>query len=143
MAQDMAYQPLVLVDTAQLTRLEWLEYRRKGLGGSDAPPVSLNKAQSARVTRFLELQKEKGQCDADAKTIEAEMKRLKALIVADMGTSCSAISEDGCTITWNPVRKSGGLQRGPGTSESRPPGHLCRICHDFREPEIQHQAAKI
>ena len=36
MAQDTAYQPLVLVDTAQLTRPEWLEYRRKGLGGSDA-----------------------------------------------------------------------------------------------------------
>ena len=75
----------------------------------------MNKAQSSRVTRFLELQKEKGQCDADAKAIEAEMKRLKALIVADMGTSCSAISEDGCTITWNPVRKSGvskeGLER--------------------------------
>lgn len=39
MAQDMAYQPLVLVDTAQLARPEWLEYRRKGLGGSDAAAV--------------------------------------------------------------------------------------------------------
>lgn len=39
MAQDMAYQPLVLVDTAQLTRPKWLEYRRKGLGGSDAVAV--------------------------------------------------------------------------------------------------------
>ena len=39
MAQDTAYQPLVLVDTAQLTRPEWLEYRRKGLGGSDAAAV--------------------------------------------------------------------------------------------------------
>lgn len=39
MVQDTAYQPLVLVDTAQLTRPEWLEYRRKGLGGSDAAAV--------------------------------------------------------------------------------------------------------
>ena len=39
MAQDTAYQPLVLVDTAQLSRPEWLEYRRKGLGGSDAAAV--------------------------------------------------------------------------------------------------------
>lgn len=39
MAQDMAYQPLVLVDTAQLSRPDWLEYRRKGLGGSDAAAV--------------------------------------------------------------------------------------------------------
>ena len=59
------------------------------------------------LNRLLELQKEKGQRDADTKAIEAEMNRLKALIVADMGTSCSAVSEDGCTITWNPVRKLG------------------------------------
>ena len=94
-----------------------LESLRRALGPADkdAPPVSLNKAQSARVARFLELQEEKGRRDADTKAVEAEMKRLKALIVADMGTSCSAVSEDGCTITWNPVRKSGvskeGLER--------------------------------
>ena len=94
-----------------------LESLRRTLGPADkdAPPVSLNRAQSARVTRFLELQEEKGRRDADTKAVEAEMKRLKALIVADMGTSCSAVSEDGCTITWNPVRKSGvskeGLER--------------------------------
>jgi len=35
----MAYQPLVLVNTEPLTRPEWLEYRRKGLGGSDAAAV--------------------------------------------------------------------------------------------------------
>ncbi len=39
MALDMAYQPLVLIETAQLSRPEWLEYRRKGLGGSDAAAV--------------------------------------------------------------------------------------------------------
>ena len=33
------YQPRVLVDTANLTRDEWLEWRRKGLGGSDAAAV--------------------------------------------------------------------------------------------------------
>ena len=38
MAQG-AYQPLVLVDTASLTREEWLEWRRKGIGGSDAAAV--------------------------------------------------------------------------------------------------------
>ena len=58
---------------------------------------------------------EKDRHDADVETVEAEMKRLKALIVADMGKSCSAVSEDGCTITWNPVRKLGvskeGLER--------------------------------
>jgi len=35
----MAYQPLVLVDTTQLTRPDWLAYRRRGIGGSDAAAV--------------------------------------------------------------------------------------------------------
>lgn len=33
------YQPRVLVDTSKLTRAEWLEFRRQGLGGSDAAAV--------------------------------------------------------------------------------------------------------
>ena len=39
MAQDLDYQPLVLVETENLTRDEWLEYRRQGIGGSDAAAV--------------------------------------------------------------------------------------------------------
>ena len=39
MIQTMDYQPLVLVETAGLSRDEWLEYRRKGIGGSDASAV--------------------------------------------------------------------------------------------------------
>ena len=30
------YQPEVLVDTADLSREDWLDYRRLGIGGSDA-----------------------------------------------------------------------------------------------------------
>ena len=30
-----AYSPCVLVDTADLPEEEWLEWRRKGIGGSD------------------------------------------------------------------------------------------------------------
>ena len=30
------YQPEVLVDTADLSREDWLNYRRLGIGGSDA-----------------------------------------------------------------------------------------------------------
>jgi putative phage-type endonuclease len=33
------YGPLVLVDTADLPEEEWLEYRRRGIGGSDAAAV--------------------------------------------------------------------------------------------------------
>ncbi len=34
-----SYQPLVLADTANLARPDWLALRRKGLGGSDAAAV--------------------------------------------------------------------------------------------------------
>ena len=37
--QMPAYQPLILVDTADLPEDKWLEYRRKGIGGSDAAAV--------------------------------------------------------------------------------------------------------
>ena len=35
------YQPEVLVDTADLSREEWLDYRRLGIGGSDAAAQGL------------------------------------------------------------------------------------------------------
>ena len=37
MNQD--YQPQVLVETGNLSREEWLAYRRKGIGGSDVAAV--------------------------------------------------------------------------------------------------------
>lgn len=36
---DTAYEPLVLVDTSALTEEQWLDYRRLGIGGSDAAAV--------------------------------------------------------------------------------------------------------
>lgn len=80
-------------------------WRRMGSADTDAPPVAFNKMQSARVTRFLELREEKNVYDTSVKLIEGEMKRLKALIVADMGKSCSAVTEDGDTIIWKSFRK--------------------------------------
>lgn len=84
-----------------------LESLRRSLGpaDTDAPPVALSPMQTARVTRFLELQTEKAALSSEVREIEETMQRLKALIVADMGTSCTAVSADGSTITWNPVRK--------------------------------------
>ena len=86
-----------------------LESLRRAFGPSfaDAEPVTLTKTQSAKVTRYLELQEEKKLHDADAKQIDDEMKRLKALILADMGTSPCAVSDDGCTITWKPSYTTG------------------------------------
>ena len=35
----LSYKPRVFVDTSNLTEEEWLEYRRHGIGGSDAAAV--------------------------------------------------------------------------------------------------------
>ena len=37
--QRTQYKPLVLVDTANLSREEWLSYRRRGIGGSDVASI--------------------------------------------------------------------------------------------------------
>lgn len=34
-----AYTPEVVVETSDLTEEEWLEYRRQGIGGSDAAAI--------------------------------------------------------------------------------------------------------
>ena len=39
MSLNLNYKPDVLVDTENLSREEWLRYRRKGIGGSDAAAV--------------------------------------------------------------------------------------------------------
>lgn len=54
------------------------------------------------------MREKKKHYDAEVTRLENEMARLKALIVADMGTSCKAVYEDGAdsyTITFNPTRK--------------------------------------
>lgn len=39
MGVDLSYSPSVVVDTGMLSREEWLEFRKKGIGGSDAAAV--------------------------------------------------------------------------------------------------------
>ena len=36
MALDLNYSPVALVDTSALTEEQWLAWRKKGIGGSDA-----------------------------------------------------------------------------------------------------------
>lgn len=94
-----------------------MESLRKTLGPPDteAQPINFSQTQPARVARFLELQGRKGQHNSDIKAIDEEMDRLKALIVADMGTVCKAVTVDGFTVTWKPIRRKGipkeGLER--------------------------------
>lgn len=87
-----------------------LESLRRQLGPADkdAPPIAIAPPQFARVKQFLALREKKKHYDAEVTRLENEMARLKALIAADMGTSCKAVYEDGAdsyTITFNPTRK--------------------------------------
>lgn len=87
-----------------------LESLRRQLGPADkdAPPVAITPLQLTRVEQFLALREEKKYHDAEVNRLEDEMARIKALIVADMGTSCKAVYEDDTdsyTVTFNPTRK--------------------------------------
>ena len=62
------------------------------------------------LMRYLQLAEEKKQSDTISRTREAELQRLKALLIARMGPSCAAqCRKDGVsyTVTYNPVRKAG------------------------------------
>ena len=53
MALDLNYQPVALVDTTKLTNDEWLEWRRKGIGGSDvAAALNQSPYRTARDLYF-------------------------------------------------------------------------------------------
>ena len=81
-----------------------------GPAATDVPPVVITPPQFSRVKQFLQLQEKKALYDAESKKVENEMKRLKAMIVADMGKSCTALYEDAegsYTITYKPVYKQG------------------------------------
>lgn len=87
-----------------------LESLRRHLGPAvkEAPPVEFTPPQSARIKRLLELQEEKRRYDAEGKAMESEIQRLKALIVAELGTSCTGFYEDvggSYTVTYNPYQK--------------------------------------
>ncbi len=84
--------------------------RLMGSSSRDAPPVSLTQPQSARMFRYMEVCSEKLLLDAKARKLEAEKKRLKALIMADMGNSCTATYEDASgsyTVTLSSSSREG------------------------------------
>ncbi len=84
--------------------------RFSGTANKDAPDVLLNGDMSRIVKRYVELQKEKEGSDKYSAKIEGEIKRLRAMLISEMGESCIATCEqDGLSyrITYNPVRKPG------------------------------------
>ena len=89
-----------------------LESLRRCLGPSckDMPPAAFTETQSENVRRYVELRDQKSALNASVKTLEDEMERLKASIVADMVGSWSAAYEDGngsYIVTRSPSRRVG------------------------------------
>lgn len=81
MSQSIAYQPSVLVETADLSREEWLEYRRLGIGGSDAAAVlSISPFRTARDLYYDKLNI--ATADDDENWVAKEMGNLLEPLVA-------------------------------------------------------------
>lgn len=83
--------------------------RHTGPADVDADAVTLDFSTAAKLMRYLQLQAEKKRTEAGSKEIEADMKRLKAALIAEMGTSCKAVcQQDGMnyTVTYKPIREA-------------------------------------
>lgn len=85
-------------------------YRHTGPADPSAREVSLDGKLKDCFAQYLALQREKTAIENSVKILDNEIKRLRALIVAEMGQSCSACCDYEGTnyaITYNPVQKSG------------------------------------
>ncbi len=81
-------------------------------GGADitASAVELSFSGVNSVMRYLELQAKKSELNALVKKVDDEMKRMQAVVVDEMGRSCTATYNSGninYTVTYNPIRKCG------------------------------------
>lgn len=71
---------------------------------------TLGAKASAILMQYMELQKKKENADQHTRALDEELKRLRALLIADMGNKCTAVfQKDGMdyTITYKSVKKSG------------------------------------
>jgi putative phage-type endonuclease len=87
-----------------------LESTKRYLGPADksAPALTFDTATAAKVRQYLDLKDAKENSETYVKQLKNEMDRLKAMIIAEMGASCTALCNDGgvsYTVTANPVRK--------------------------------------
>jgi len=84
---------------------------RRHFGSADekSPAITLDMAMTAKLMRYLQLQQEKQISEVHSKQIESDMKRFKAMLIAEMGSCCTAkCQQNGVhyTISYNPIRKS-------------------------------------
>lgn len=79
-----------------------------GPADKDAPAIVLEGEMASNLVRYQQLQEEKKNSEKVSKKLEGEIQRLKAILAAGMGTSCTAVCDRGgrrYTLTYNPVRK--------------------------------------
>lgn len=84
--------------------------RHYGYANPNAPEMVFDATTEDRVLRYLELQEQKTLAEASIKALDKEVQRMKGLIIAEMGTNCTAAcSLEGVPyqVTYNPVRKTG------------------------------------
>lgn len=79
--------------------------RRYGPADSDAPPLLLEQSLSGTILHYIDLREQKSKLSEKAKKIDNEMKRLKGLIVDQMGECCIATCsgrDSDYTVTYKP-----------------------------------------
>lgn len=79
-----------------------------GPADKNAPAVVLNGSMPSTLMRYIQLQEEKKRSETHSKKLDADIQRLKAILAAEMGTSCKAVCDMNgkhYTVTYNPVRK--------------------------------------
>ena len=83
-----------------------IESARKHFGPADknAPAVALDLDMTAKLMQYLRLLDEKKNAEVYSKEIDKDIQRLKALLIAEMGTSCTAVCEQegvNYTVTYD------------------------------------------
>lgn len=82
--------------------------RYAGPADENKPEIQLGLEMNSKLMRYLQLQEEKKIYEKQSKQIDTELQRLKAFIVAEMGTGCTAVcgnNDENYVITYNPIRK--------------------------------------
>lgn len=87
-----------------------MESIRRHCGPADKglPAVLLKGQMASNLMRYLRPQEEKKDSERNTKKLEDDIQRLRAILAAEMGSSCTAVCDrDGkhYTVTYNPVRK--------------------------------------
>lgn len=79
-----------------------------GPADENAPVIEFRTDMTVMLMRYMQLQEEKKRAEKRSDELEKEIQRVKAVLIAEMGTSCTAeCRKDGYqyTVTYNPVRK--------------------------------------